>query len=365
MMLTIGENIKCLRKARSMTQEQLAEALGVTVGAVYKWENRITMPEIRLLVELSDLFGVSVDALLGYRVQNNTAAALAERIHALQRAKDFQTAAVEAEKALSCYPNDFSIVYRCGEMYRLKGVEGSDSPALRRAIELLSHAMLLLSQNTEPEINEYTIQSGIAQCYISLDEQEHGLDLLKKYNAGGIHNALIGLTCAASPDRSPEEAAPFLMKAFDACIGELVQTMTGYATYYDRTGNSTAALDALLWLIRYLESLKTDETGVSYVDKILAPYYSECANLARKLGREEDAQSYLRVALNLARRFDAAPVHNLLGTKFRIGETKDATAYDDMGATAMDAIENQMREGSWDDTLRALWTRIKEETAPE
>ena len=111
MMLTIGENIKRLRKARSMTQEQLAEALGVTVGAVYKWENRIAMPEIRLLVELSDLFGVSVDALLGYRVQNNTAAALAKRIHALQRAKDFQTA---AEKCTGSRESRAVTAPRCG-----------------------------------------------------------------------------------------------------------------------------------------------------------------------------------------------------------------------------------------------------------
>ena len=56
--LHISENIRRLRKDHRMTQEQLAEALGITVGAVYKWENALAMPEIRLLVELSDLFEV-------------------------------------------------------------------------------------------------------------------------------------------------------------------------------------------------------------------------------------------------------------------------------------------------------------------
>ncbi len=42
MELNIGENIKKLRKDRAMTQEQLSEALGVTVGAVYKWENGVS-----------------------------------------------------------------------------------------------------------------------------------------------------------------------------------------------------------------------------------------------------------------------------------------------------------------------------------
>ena len=39
MKLSLSENIRSLRKQRKMTQEKLAEALGVTVGAVYKWES--------------------------------------------------------------------------------------------------------------------------------------------------------------------------------------------------------------------------------------------------------------------------------------------------------------------------------------
>ena len=38
MEITLSENIRRFRKARSLTQQQLADALGVTVGAVYKWE---------------------------------------------------------------------------------------------------------------------------------------------------------------------------------------------------------------------------------------------------------------------------------------------------------------------------------------
>ena len=53
-MLQFKDKIKKLRKEKDMTQEQLAEALGVTVGAVYKWENGLSMPEIRLLVESLD-----------------------------------------------------------------------------------------------------------------------------------------------------------------------------------------------------------------------------------------------------------------------------------------------------------------------
>ena len=69
--LKLSDNIRNFRKDLKMTQEQLAEALGVTVGAVYKWENGRSTPEVNLLIEMADLFETSVDVLLGYKVRNN------------------------------------------------------------------------------------------------------------------------------------------------------------------------------------------------------------------------------------------------------------------------------------------------------
>ena len=63
MKIKIAENIKALRKQHSFTQEQLAEALGVTTGAVYKWESGQSVPEVKLIMALADLFETSVDTL--------------------------------------------------------------------------------------------------------------------------------------------------------------------------------------------------------------------------------------------------------------------------------------------------------------
>ena len=61
----LAENIRVLRKERSLTQEQLAEVLGVTTGAVYKWEAKLSQPELNMVMELADFFDTSVDVLLG------------------------------------------------------------------------------------------------------------------------------------------------------------------------------------------------------------------------------------------------------------------------------------------------------------
>lgn len=61
--MKIGENIRALRLQKGLTQEQVAQQLGVTYQAVSKWENDTNTPDIGLLPEIAALFGVTIDAL--------------------------------------------------------------------------------------------------------------------------------------------------------------------------------------------------------------------------------------------------------------------------------------------------------------
>lgn len=62
---TLGKRIMQHRKDMGLTQDQLAEKLGVTAQAVSKWENDQSCPDINMLPKLAELFGTSTDALLG------------------------------------------------------------------------------------------------------------------------------------------------------------------------------------------------------------------------------------------------------------------------------------------------------------
>ena len=64
---TMGRRIAALRRQAGLTQEQVAERLGVTAQAVSKWENDVSCPDISLLPGLAELLGVSTDELLGVR----------------------------------------------------------------------------------------------------------------------------------------------------------------------------------------------------------------------------------------------------------------------------------------------------------
>lgn len=61
----LAEQIYSLRKARKMTQQELANRAGVTKGAVCNWEKDNIQPSLEMLVRLASIFSVSTDYLLG------------------------------------------------------------------------------------------------------------------------------------------------------------------------------------------------------------------------------------------------------------------------------------------------------------
>lgn len=68
--MSVGENIRRYRKLRGMTQAQLAEAVGLTEGAVRHYESGIRAVKPELLESIAAALGVSVNALKDYGVEN-------------------------------------------------------------------------------------------------------------------------------------------------------------------------------------------------------------------------------------------------------------------------------------------------------
>lgn len=67
--MNIGNKIRELRKQRGITQEQLAESIGISFQAVSKWENNIALPDITLVPVLASYFGVSMDELFNFNLK--------------------------------------------------------------------------------------------------------------------------------------------------------------------------------------------------------------------------------------------------------------------------------------------------------
>jgi Predicted transcriptional regulators len=355
MRLTISKNIRAFRKQRGLTQEQLAEVLGVTTGAVYKWESGLSFPELPMIVELADFFDTSVDALLGYEMKDNRLEATVTRLQEYRRSKNWDGLA-EAEKALKKYPHSFQIVTESAALYRAFGIEAGDKKLLRRALELLEQSRLLLSQNEDPQISEQTIYGRIAQTYLGLDETDKAIELWKAHNADGVYSPRIGHILAQN-DRV-EEAVPFLSEALAKLLSDLVNTIVGYMNVYLKRGDHASAQAILSWGIELFQGLRKADKP-NYFDKVCAVFLAALAASQFLSGKSDEARDTLIKAKELAAFFDASPSYDESDIRF-ITRIEGASAHDDLGATAMDGVRNAVSQFDSDE-FAALWREVTEE----
>ncbi len=355
MKMMLAENIRAFRKARSLTQEQLSEALGVTAGAVYKWEAKLSTPELELIIQMADFFDTSVDVLLGYEVKDNRLETTVKRLQEYRRSKDWDGLA-EAEKALKKYPHSFQIVSESAALYRAFGFDSGDKALFRRALELLEQSRLLLPQNEDPQISEQTIYGRLAQTYLGLGETDKAIELWKTHNADGVYSPRIGHILAQSDHI--EEAVPFLSEALLKLVSDLITTIIGYVNVYLNHGDHASAQAILHWGISLLQGLR--EGGKpNYFDRVSAVLLVALAGSQHLSGQGEAARDTLKKAKELAAFFDASPSYDESDIRF-VGRIEGASANDDLGATAMDGVRNAVSQFE-NEEFTALWSAVSED----
>ena len=355
MKMMLAENIRAFRKERCLTQEQLSEALGVTAGAVYKWEAKLSTPELELIIQMADFFETSVDVLLGYEVKDNRLEATVKRVREYRRSKD-RDGLAEAEKALKKYPHSFQIVNASAALYHAFGVDSGDKALFQRALELLERSRLLLPQNEDPQISEQTICGRIAETYLGLGETDKAIELWKAHNACGQFSHEIGNTLAQNDHTA--EAQRFLSEALLKHVSELVTTINGYVNVFFNCGDH-ASLQAILGLgTRLLLGLR-DADKPNYFDKICAALLAALAGSQFLSGQRDEARATLIKAKELAAFFDASPSYDESDIRFVI-RLEGASAHDDLGPTAMDGVLSAVSQFK-NEAFTALWREVSED----
>lgn len=361
MQVNLPENIRACRKSHGLTQERLAEALGVTVGAVSKWEAGLSTPELSLIVDMADLFETSVDVLLGYDWKGGNMGATLERLETLHREKQYDEAQREAEKAVKKYPNCFDIVYRSALICADRGTACRDKKASRRALELFDRACGLMEQNRDETVSELSIRNRMAQTHLWLGNTQKCLDILKRNNLCGINNARIGLVLADGYHRT-EEAAPYLSKALRQCLEDMESILMGYASVFFCRRDYQAIVDSFLWQRQIFRGNEPADKPV-WFDKYDCILLEICAEGCLMMGKRDEAHDYLKEAAEIALRFDRTPVERIspVGLFGTLGIT-DQPHYDQYGKTAMDVLKWRIdADADGIPGLRTLWTQVQKE----
>lgn len=122
-MFYLAENLKKYRLLKNLTQEELAEYLGITAQSVSKWERGESYPDITFLPALANIFETSIDLLLGMDTirAEETRFNIHKKAVAYQRCGDYDSAEKTYRDALLIYPNKPGMILGLASTLALKG----------------------------------------------------------------------------------------------------------------------------------------------------------------------------------------------------------------------------------------------------
>lgn len=142
MEMEIGSVIRRRRAEMGITQEEMADRLGVTASAVNKWENGKCLPDIALLKPIARLLGVTTDALLSFRTEPSPEeiAAIVREMDAMFGEKPYAEVFAWAKSKLENYPNSAELAWQLAAVLdarRLAPQEIPDADAYDEPIRAL------------------------------------------------------------------------------------------------------------------------------------------------------------------------------------------------------------------------------------
>ena len=338
MQLKLSDNIKKHRKEMGLTQEGLADAIGVTIGAVSKWEKGANVPDIITMMELANFFNISLDELVGYDMSSKNIDAMCQRIDSLSCDHRFDEAIKEANDAMARYPHAFKVLHTCAEMYNRKTMESYDSEDAQKAIDLFETALLHIVQNRDNGISEYSIKIRIASLYRKIDP-EIALEKLKEINYDGVNSNAIALVLMDMGKTA---------EALDNLTVALLQNFADQNTVVYNTAWALSKTGKKSDLEKAIELLETsivmsDVYGysdrVSYMYKLRMMPMIVKACLYSFLGDSKSMEACVLETRELARKFDEADVKRDLSDFFKFYFTsKSYPAYDASGTDAATSI---------------------------
>lgn len=300
--ISIGTTIKNLRRQRDITQEQLAEYLGVTSRAVSQWECGRTAPDITQLPLLANIFEVSADVLLGIDVdaKEKRIAAVIEEAHALAAKGYNKEASALLRPKLQEYPNSFRLMEVLIDSLFNERLELESDAKKEMTLEIINLGEKILEACTDDEIRYTTVQT-LCIIYPEMGETDKALALVKK---------MPGHYCDRdSLMRLIYTSAGMSEKRFEHIRGELhnaialLQTCLCYNNAPFRDGSFPYTLEERILLkekwFAIMDILFEDKNYGFYSCWLSGTHQAQAWTLA-KLGRFGEAMEHLQTAAGFA-----------------------------------------------------------------
>lgn len=254
--MNIGNKIKALRKQRGMTQEQLANSIGISFQAVSKWENNIALPDITLAPILASFFGVTMDELFDFSLKEIELDV--ERIHTYAyefRESNPQKSREILEEGLKKYPENDILLNNL--LYTINYTENPD--------EIIKIASALIEKTSMDDVR-YDALRFLAYAYKAkgdLKSAEAAIEQIPEI----YFTKLTELAFLLEGKPKMEAARKQKWVSFD----DLLQMMSKIAECYEADGDFPAAIHELekaCALIPIMESKNYDEYDAFFKKEI-------------------------------------------------------------------------------------------------
>ena len=352
MKLLLNENIRNYRKQMLLTQEQLAEAMGVSVATVSKWENGSVSPDVAMLAELADFFQISVDVLLGYEWNKRSMGQCAEYIRSLGDERAYEEGVTEAKKALQKYPNSFPVVYECGKLlfhaaenWNRERIPGRDREHIEHflyAQTVLKKALELYEQNIDKSITKESMHQDVGTIYAYIGEREKAIEYLEEHNVCNVNDKLIGLHLCDM--QQFERAWPYLSGAFRRSLVDLWNSYIGVWAVLIVSGRYEELLGVSNWMKNLCASLAAEESSYflrveAVTEAIIVTVYLY-KEQQEKADYTKELTQHMQAALQEAVRFDNNPDYT---GKIRFFEWEGEAMHDTFGDSAIGAVQHALR----------------------
>lgn len=300
MTIYLSENIKKLRLEKGLTQETIAEFLGVTFQSVSNWERGESYPDITMLPEISGFFKVSVDELLGVNRAENEAKILKE----LQKYDNLTDTDLKKDIIIELkknFPSDFRVLLR----YMAYLVHFSEkSPEIIAKIKAIYDN---IQQNCNTDKIRISAKRHLAELYRELSENENSgitfddcektIDEMPRMRDGQE------MFCFYYPEKSPDCDK----KITDTLEEQFLLLNTVYSHYFfykDGKFSDEWILSAHKQELDFLNFVY-DDGNYGKMWRTVIYIYGHLGVRCFKIGDFENALRNFRKCAELARQFDS------------------------------------------------------------
>lgn len=187
--LLIGEVVYKLRKEKGITQEQLANFIGVSTAAVSKWESGTSYPDITLLPAIATFFNVTIDTLLSFKIElsNEEVMALFSECEKLFSNGEIHKAIDKSKKYIIKYPSSYYLKLKIGclfTMYSWKSI------VEEKCKEMIGHSIKLFEDVSKNCTKIKLVEQALFQLgalYQSIGEEDKAVEALNKINKSKVN----------------------------------------------------------------------------------------------------------------------------------------------------------------------------------